>query len=84
MENTIPKLRAERDLSQAALAAMLNVSRQTVVSLEKGRYDPSLPLAFRIARVFDCSIENIFSPDDAPAPPAVTAAHPDTSPAPTT
>lgn len=66
MENTIPSLRAKRNLSQAALAAELNVSRQTVVSLEKGRYDPSLPLAFRIARVFDCTIEDIFVPDGAP------------------
>lgn len=69
MENTIPSLRAKRNLSQAALAAELNVSRQTIVSLEKGRYDPSLPLAFRIARVFDCTIEDIFVPDDAPQRP---------------
>lgn len=68
MDNIIPQLRARLGLSQASLAAELNVSRQTIVSLEKGRYDPSLPLAFRIARLFGCSIEDIFTPDDIPVP----------------
>lgn len=60
MENEIRRLREERGLSQAALGAALGVSRQTVISLETGRYDPSLPLAFAIARHFDLSIEEIF------------------------
>ncbi len=51
-------------MSQAALADALDVSRQTINALENGRYDPSLPLAFRIARLFDLSIEEIFTPDD--------------------
>ncbi|GAB3563757.1 helix-turn-helix transcriptional regulator [Spelaeicoccus albus] len=76
MKNTLPRLRAELGLSQAALAVELQVSRQTVVSLEKGRYDPSLPLAFRVARVFNCAIEDIFIPDDAPARPR-DVSHPD-------
>lgn len=62
MRNRIPQLRRDRGLSQAALAAALGVSRQTVISLEKGRYDPSLPLAFRIAREFDVMIEDVFDP----------------------
>lgn len=62
MRNRIPQLRRDRGLSQAALAAALGVSRQTVISLEKGRYDPSLPLAFRIAREFDVTIEDVFDP----------------------
>lgn len=57
-------LRAERQWSQQELADRLNVSRQTVNSIETQRYDPSLPLAFRIARVFKLPIENIFSGDD--------------------
>ena len=51
-------------MSQAALADALDVSRQTVNALENGRYDPSLPLAFRIARLFDLRIEDVFDPDD--------------------
>jgi putative transcriptional regulator len=58
-------LRAERGWSQARLADELAVSRQTVNTIETGRYDPSLPLAFRIARVFGQPIEEIFFPDDA-------------------
>ena len=54
-------LRAERDWSQAHLAEVLGVSRQTVNALETGRYDPSLPLAFKIARIFEQPIESIFS-----------------------
>jgi putative transcriptional regulator len=61
MNNHLKTLRAERNWSQADLAAALGVSRQTVNALETGRYDPSLPLAFKIARVFDQPIEAIFS-----------------------
>jgi putative transcriptional regulator len=61
MNNRLKVLRAERDWSQAVLAEHLGVSRQTVNALETGRYDPSLPLAFKIARVFDMPIEAIFS-----------------------
>ncbi len=61
MDNRIRVLRAERQWTQADLAAALDVSRQTVNALETGRYDPSLPLAFRLARVFGRSIEEIFS-----------------------
>jgi putative transcriptional regulator len=61
MNNRLKVLRAERDWSQADLAEQLGVSRQTVNALETGRYDPSLPLAFRIARVFGQPIESIFS-----------------------
>ncbi|WP_018157806.1 helix-turn-helix transcriptional regulator [Demetria terragena] len=62
MRNTISALRAASGQSQQALAEALGVSRQTVISLEKGRYDPSLPLAFRLARHFGCAIEDIFEP----------------------
>ena len=65
MRNRLPELRAAREWSQRDLAAALDVSRQTIISLEKGRYDPSLPLAFRIARLFDCTIEDVFE-DDTP------------------
>ena len=60
MTNQLSALRAERGLTQAELALELGVSRQTVISLEKGKYDPSLPLAFKIARVFHRQIEDIF------------------------
>ncbi len=63
MKNSVAELRAERGLSQQALAELLGVSRQTVISIEKGRFDPSLPLAFRIARVFRRPIEQIFTPE---------------------
>jgi putative transcriptional regulator len=62
MKNTLPELRAARGMTQGDLAEALNVSRQTVNALETGRYDPSLPLAFAIARLFKCRIEDIFSP----------------------
>ena len=60
VKNRLKVLRAERDWSQADLAARLEVSRQTVNALETGKYDPSLPLAFKIARLFGQSIEAIF------------------------
>ncbi len=63
MNNRLKVLRAERNWSQADLADALGVSRQTVNALETGRYDPSLPLAFRIARVFAQPIESIFTED---------------------
>ena len=63
MKNALAVLRAERGWSQADLAERLDVSRQTVNSLERGRYDPSLPLAFRIARLFDLRIEDVFDPE---------------------
>ena len=65
MKNTLRLLRAERDWSQAELAGRLNVSRQTVNAIETGRYDPSLPLAFKISRLFGKLIEDIFAPDGA-------------------
>jgi len=61
MNNRLKVLRAEHDWSQADLAQRLGVSRQTVNALETGRYDPSLPLAFKIAAVFGQPIESIFS-----------------------
>ena len=63
MKNRLKVLRAERDWSQEALAERLEVSRQTVNAIERGKYDPSLPLAFKIARLFGKTIEEIFDPD---------------------
>ena len=63
MKNRLKVLRAERDWTQAQLAAELEVSRQTVNAIEKGKFDPSLPLAFRAARLFDMAIEEIFEDD---------------------
>ena len=63
MNNRLKVLRAERDWSQQDLADRLEVSRQSVNAIEKGRYDPSLPLAFRIADVFEMAIEDIFQRD---------------------
>ena len=60
MNNRLRELRDARGWSQGELAERLEVSRQTVNALETGKYDPSLPLAFRIARLFDLSIEEIF------------------------
>jgi putative transcriptional regulator len=60
VKNSLPQLRAERGWSQGDLAAKLDVSRQTVNALERGKYDPSLPLAFKIAKLFGLSIERIF------------------------
>jgi putative transcriptional regulator len=61
MRNRLRELRSERRWTQAELAERLDVSRQTVNAIEVGRYDPSLPLAFRIARVFALPIEELFS-----------------------
>jgi len=63
MKNRLKVLRAERDWSQSDLAERLDVSRQSVNAIETGRYDPSLPLAFRIAELFGLPIEAIFSKD---------------------
>lgn len=65
MKNRLKVLRAERDWSQAELGARLDVSRQAVNAIETGKYDPSLPLAFRIARLFDMRIEEIFDDEHA-------------------
>lgn len=64
MNNHIRALRAGHGWSQAELAERLGVSRQTVNAIETGRYDPSLPLAFTIARVFGLAIEQIFDPTE--------------------
>ncbi len=63
MNNRLKVLRAERDWSQADLAKLLHVSRQSINAIETGKYDPSLPLAFKIAALFGQSIEAIFSAD---------------------
>lgn len=63
MKNRLRLLRGERGWTQQDLARLLDVSRQTVNAIETGRYDPSLPLAFRIAEVFESSIEGVFEPD---------------------
>ena len=60
MKNRLKVLRAERDWTQAQLAEQLEVSRQTINAIEKGKFDPSLPLAFKAARLFGLSIEDIF------------------------
>ena len=62
MDNDIAARRGERGWSQAHLAELLGVSRQTVISIERGRFDPSLPLAFRLAATFGCRIEDLFHP----------------------
>ena len=62
MKNKLRVLRAERDWSQAELADRLFVSRQTVNALETGKYDPSLPLAFKVAQLFGMRIEDVFDP----------------------
>ena len=64
MENNLSAYRRERGFSQQALADLLGVSRQTVISLETGRYDPSLPLAFKLSAVFGCKIEDLFIPGE--------------------
>jgi len=64
MKNHLRDRRAERDLSQADLAAGVDVSRQTINAIERGRYDPSLELAFELAEYFGCRIEDLFEPGD--------------------
>lgn len=64
MNNRLRELREQQGWSQGELAVQLDVSRQTINALETGKYDPSLPLAFRIARLFTCGIEDIFLPDE--------------------
>ena len=63
MDNNLKSLREQHGLSQQKLADALGVSRQTIISIEKGRYDPSLPLAFQMAAQFDSAIEDLFIPD---------------------
>jgi putative transcriptional regulator len=63
MKNRVRQLRTDRGLSQAALATTLDVSRQTINSIEQGRYTPSLPLAMRLARYFDRQVEEVFEDD---------------------
>ncbi|HUV24102.1 MAG TPA: helix-turn-helix transcriptional regulator [Methanomassiliicoccales archaeon] len=62
MQNKIKVLRAMHDLTQEELASRIGVTRQTIIAIEKGRYDPSLDLAFKIAGYFQLSIEDIFKP----------------------
>ncbi|CAN5635174.1 helix-turn-helix transcriptional regulator [soil metagenome] len=62
MHNDLPDRRRSHGWSQAHLAELLGVSRQTIISIERGRFDPSLPLAFLIAELFGCRIEDIFCP----------------------
>ena len=70
MKNRLKVLRAERDWTQARLAQELDVSRQTVNAIETGKFDPSLPLAFRIARLFQLRIEEIFNHSDTSGSPS--------------
>ena len=65
MKNSMAELRKSHGYSQEKLAELLGVSRQTIISIEKGRFDPSLPLAFAIARLFELRIEDIFTPEQA-------------------
>lgn len=64
MKNKLRVLRAEHDWSQASVADHLGVSRQTINAIETGKYDPSLPLAFKLSSLFELAIEDIFEPDD--------------------
>jgi len=64
MRNQVREQRIQREMSQAELAAALGVSRQTIISIENGRYLPSLPLAFAIARFFDLTVDKMFDPDE--------------------
>ena len=72
MKNRLKVLRAERDWSQQDLVDKLSVSRQTINAIETEKYDPSLPLAFKIARLFGLSIESIFEPEPQAATPMVS------------
>lgn len=64
MKNRLKVLRAERDLTQAVLANKLSVSRQTINAIEKGKFDPSLPLAFKMSKLFQLPIEDIFENEE--------------------
>lgn len=66
MKNKLRELRQSANISQQNLAQVLGVSRQTIISIERGKFDPSLPLAFRIAQLFDCKIEDIFMDEENP------------------
>jgi putative transcriptional regulator len=68
MKNRLRVLRAERDWTQSDLAGRLGVSRQTIHAIESEKYDPSLPLAFKMSRLFELPIEAIFDPEDAARP----------------
>lgn len=63
MKNSLRVKRAEHEISQQELANAVGVSRQTIYAIENSKYDPSLELAFKLARYFDCSIEDIFEPE---------------------
>ena len=63
MKNRLAELRAERSWTQADLAQRIGVSRQTINAIERGKFDPSLPVAFRLARLFDLRIEDLFTDD---------------------
>jgi putative transcriptional regulator len=65
MKNLVRELRADRGWSQAHLADLLSVSRQTINAIETGKYDPSLPLAFSLSKLFEQPIEAIFTPEEA-------------------
>jgi putative transcriptional regulator len=64
VKNDVREQRGQRGMSQVDLAAALGVSRQTIIAIESGKYSPSLPLAFRIARFFDLPVEKLFDPDE--------------------
>ena len=64
MKNNLKLLRANKGWTQAELAMQLDVSRQTIIAIEKGKFDPSLPLAFKAARLFELSVEEIFDDQD--------------------
>ncbi len=64
MKNRVREQRSQRGMSQASVAAGLGVSRQTVIAIESGRYSPSLPLAFRIARFSDVPVDKMFDPEE--------------------
>ena len=64
MKNRLKVLRAELDWSQAELADRIGVARQTIIALEAGKYAPSLPLAFKLSKIFNKSVEEIFIPED--------------------
>jgi putative transcriptional regulator len=66
VDNRVNESRSRLGWSQQRLADELGVSRQTVISIERGRFDPSLPLAFRLARIFDTTLEELFFPDGLP------------------